>query len=104
MSGIVVRRALKRETSEVEQIVITAYQDFRNKVPTEILDAYFADLRNLREQWDEAEVIVAETARRLVGSIMFYADASTEGSGPPGQWVGFRKLAVVPGKRGQGIG
>jgi GNAT superfamily N-acetyltransferase len=104
MSDVVVRRALRREIEEIEQIGIAAYEDFRKEVPAAILDAYFADLLNLTDQWDQAEVIVAEIDGRLGGSVMFYADASTEGLGLPNQWAGFRKLAVAPQMRGQGLG
>ena len=49
-------------------------------------------------------MLVAEVAGRLAGSVLFYADASTEGLGLPPGWVGFRKLAVDPRMRGHGLG
>jgi predicted N-acetyltransferase YhbS len=104
MDDVVVRRALRREIEEIQRIGIEAYSDFRNEVPAGILNAYFADLCNLREQWDQAEMIVAEINNRLGGSVMFYPDASTEGLGLPNQWAGFRKLAVAPRMRGQRLG
>jgi GNAT superfamily N-acetyltransferase len=104
MSDVVVRHASRRESEEIGRIGIAAYEGFRGEVPAVILDAYFADLLNLADQWDQAEAIVAEIDGRLGGSVMFYADASTEGLGLPNQWAGFRKLAVAPGMRGRGIG
>ncbi|MGV2129531.1 GNAT family N-acetyltransferase [Agrobacterium vitis] len=104
MSKIVVRRALRRELTDIEQISIMAYEDFRKDVSPAILSAYFADLHNLKDQWDRAEAIVAEIDGELGGSVMFYADASTEGLGLPSDWAGFRKLAVAPRFRGEGVG
>jgi GNAT superfamily N-acetyltransferase len=104
MSDVVVRCALRREIEEIEQIGVAAYAEFRSEVPAAILEAYFADLRDLSNQWDQAQAIVAEIDGRIAGSVMFYADASTEGLGLPSQWAGFRKLAVAPRMRAQGLG
>ncbi|NSY14876.1 GNAT family N-acetyltransferase [Agrobacterium vitis] len=104
MNDIVVRRALRRELGNIEQIGIMAYEEFRTDVSPAVLNAYFADLRNLNYQWDHAEVLVAEIDGELGGSVMYYADASTEGLGLPSDWAGFRKLAVAPRMRGKGIG
>lgn len=104
MSDVKVRHALRREIREIEEIGIAAYADFRAEVPAVILDAYFADLRNLANHWDQATVLVADANGRIGGSVMFYADASAEGLGLPSDWASFRKLAVAPEMRGQGLG
>ena len=70
-----------------------------------ILDAYLAELVDVRPRFAEAEVLVAEHDGRVVGTIAFYADVRHEGwSNLPAGWAGFRALAVAPRMRGTGIG
>lgn len=104
MINIEIRSALKREIQEIEAITMAAYMGYRANLPPIVVDAYFADLRKLANYWDEAEVLVADIGGRIGGSVLFYADASTEGLGLPNDWAGFRKLAVAPKLHGQGIG
>jgi GNAT superfamily N-acetyltransferase len=70
-----------------------------------LLDAYLADLLDVRSRLDVAETYVVEEGGVLVGSVAFYADVVQEGwsSFPPG-WAGFRALAVHPRARGGGVG
>ena len=103
-SAILIRPALAHEVPEIEDLSVAAYTQYRDAVPAPIFDAYLADLRNLARYWNEASVLVAERDGEIAGSVLFYADAASEGLGLPGGWAGFRKLAVRPGRRGQGIG
>jgi GNAT superfamily N-acetyltransferase len=51
----------------------------------------------------EAEVLVAELDGRIAGSVLFYANASSEGLRLPNGWAGLRKLAARPEVRGLGL-
>lgn len=99
-----IRRATKLEIPEIEAVGVAAYDQYRREVPAPIFDAYIDDLRCLEQHWEDAEVLVAEVDGQIAGSVLFYADASTEGLGLPGGWAGFRKLAVRPEMRGRSIG
>ncbi|HEY8514401.1 MAG TPA: GNAT family N-acetyltransferase [Candidatus Binatia bacterium] len=101
---VVIRRATRREIPEVEELSVAAYAQYRSEVPASVFEGYVADLRRLSDSWQEAEVLVAEVAGRIDGSVQFFADASTEGLGLPQGWAGFRKLAVHPRARGRGLG
>jgi GNAT superfamily N-acetyltransferase len=83
---------------------VAACAQYRGAVPAAFFDAYLADLRRLAEYWEEAEILVAELDGRIAGSVLFYADAGTEGLGLPNGRAGFRKLAVCPEVRGPGLG
>lgn len=98
-----IRQAAMNEIPQIEDLGIAAYLEYRDMVPPAIYGAYSQDLRNLGRYWAEADVLVAEMSGEIVGSVQFYADASTEGLGLPSDWAGFRKLAVRPSARGHGI-
>jgi predicted N-acetyltransferase YhbS len=99
-----IRPAARHEIPEIESVGVAAYAQYRGTLPAAIFEAYLADLRCLAAYWEEAEVLVAELEGRIVGSVLFYPDASSEGLGLPNGWAGFRKLAVRPETRGLGLG
>ncbi len=99
-----IRHAAQREISEIEDVCVAAYAEYRSEVPVSVFEGYINDLRRLSDHWHEAEVLVADVGGRIGGSVLFYADASTEGLGLPKGWSGFRKLAVHPRTRGLGLG
>jgi predicted N-acetyltransferase YhbS len=102
--GVLVRAAAPHEISEIEAVCVAAYSEYRSEVPLSVFEAYVADLRRLSDHWHEAEVLVAEVGGHIGGSVLLYADASTEGFGLPQSWFGFGKLAVHPRMRGRGLG
>ena len=99
-----IRRAAKHEVPEIEALCVAAYEQYRDAIPPPIFGAYMEDFRNLSSRWDDAQFLVAEIDGRIAGSALLYADASSEGSGLPKGWAGFRKLAVHPSWRGRGVG
>ena len=99
-----VRPAARREIPQIEAVTAAAYAEFRDQIPAAIFDAYMEDLCRLADRWEEAEVLVAELNGRVAGAVTFYADADSEGMGLPQGWAGFRRLAVHPAMRGQGVG
>jgi predicted N-acetyltransferase YhbS len=99
-----IRHAAPDEISEIEAVCMAAYAEYRREVPLSVFEGYIDDLHRLSDHWHEAEVLVAEIGGHIAGSVLFYADASTEGLGLPQGWCGFRKLAVHPRRRGRGLG
>jgi GNAT superfamily N-acetyltransferase len=104
LSGCLIRSASRHEIPEIEAVSVAAYAHYRGDMPAAIFDSYLADLRRLAQYWEETEVLVADLDGRIAGSVLFYADASSEGLGLPQGWAGFRKLAVHPEARGLGLG
>jgi predicted N-acetyltransferase YhbS len=99
-----IRQAAPYEAPEIEEVCVAAFSEYRSNVPPSVFDEYLDDLHRLSDHWHEAEVLVAEVGGHIEGSVLFYADASTEGLGLPPDWCGFRKLAVHPRMRGRGLG
>jgi predicted N-acetyltransferase YhbS len=104
LAEVLIRHAAHHEISEIEDVCVAAYAEYHDEAPVSVFEGYIDDLRRLSDHWHEAEVLVAEVGGRIGGSVLFYADASTEGLGLPQGWSGFRKLAVHPRLRGRGIG
>ena len=100
-----IRPARNSELDEIAGLFAPALAPYRGGVQDWILDAYLADLVDVRPRFEEAEVLVAEHDGRIVGTIAFYPDVRLEGwSNLPAGWAGFRALAVPPRTRGAGIG
>jgi GNAT superfamily N-acetyltransferase len=99
-----IRPARRAEKGELEALMVAAYAQYQDEVPSPLFRAYVDDLRDLSGDWDTAEVMVAELDGRIVGGVLFFPDASAEGLGLPAQWAGFRKLAVHPAGRGRSVG
>ena len=82
-----------------------ALEPYRGRGGDWIVDAYLAELMDVRSRLTVGETYVATSEGRLVGSIVFYPDVALEGwSTFPAGWAGFRALVVDPAFRGAGIG
>lgn len=102
---ISIRLARPHELRDIAALYAPALEPYRGSGSDWILDAYLAELINVRPRFAEAEVLVAEHDGRIAGTITFYADVRHEGwSNLPAGWAGFRALAVPPRMRGAGIG
>ena len=102
---ISIRPARAHELREIAALYAPALEPYRGSGSDWILDAYLAELVDVRPRFEAAEVLVAERDERIVGTIAFYADVRHEGwSNLPAGWAGFRALAVPPRMRGAGIG
>ena len=100
-----IRPARNSELDEIAGLFAPALAPYRGGVQDWILDAYLAELVDVRPRFEEAEVLVAEHDECIVGTIAFYPDVRLEGwSNLPAGWAGFRALAVAPRRRGTGIG
>jgi len=105
MSNLFVRRAVRRELPDIEQLILAAFSLYRGQVSAPVvLEAYIENSRNIASRWDEAEILVVEVNGRIGGTVTWYADASREGLNLPRDWAGFRTLAVHPDQHGLGLG
>jgi GNAT superfamily N-acetyltransferase len=101
----VVRLARPDDVDRIASLFAPALAPYRGKGADWIVDAYLAELVDVRSRFDTAETYVATVGDRIVGTIAFYPDVALEGwSNLPQGWAGFRALAVDPAARGAGAG
>lgn len=103
-AAVVIRPARRRELEAVAALIGAAYEPYRDAFPAAVFAAYLEDLRDVGTRYEEGELLVAELAGGLAGTITFYPDASREALGFPERWAGFRALGVHPQARGRGLG
>ena len=102
---LIVRDAMLEDLDDVALLIKDAYQEYQSNFPPEVWERYAMEIVDVRSRLDTDELIVAEHAGELVGSVTFYptASPSDHGGWPPG-WTGVRLLAVHPDARGTGVG
>ncbi len=103
--GVLIRDALAHEAAAISDVVLAAYAEFEAEYPASSWDRFYEMVSRVDVHFEKADVIVAEQAGRIVGTVMFYADGSlsSQGDWPPG-WAGIVRLAVLPETRGLGLG
>jgi ribosomal protein S18 acetylase RimI-like enzyme len=81
------------------------YGAFREQFPPEAWERYIGEIVAVRSRVGESELIIAERAGRLVGTIGFYPDASRSALERwPAGWGSIRTLAVSADERCGGVG
>jgi predicted N-acetyltransferase YhbS len=98
-----VRRATLADHLAIHQVLRAAFGQYRSTLSAETYARYLTDLTDLEARRRAAELLVAERAGRVVGTVTFFPDASNQGFGWPSGCAGVRALGVAPGERG-GVG
>jgi ribosomal protein S18 acetylase RimI-like enzyme len=100
-----VRDARSGELDEVAGLLAEVYSVFRGRLPARAWESYIGEIADIRSRLGESELIVAERAGLLVGTIGLYPDASRSAlEGWPQGWASIRTLGVRADARRQGIG
>lgn len=99
-----IRDARLDELDEVSLLLAEAYQQYADDLPSAAWQGYLNDIKDVRGRLDRAELIVAETDGRLVGSVTLYLNSRQSYQDWPDDWAVVRLLAVLPDYRGRGIG
>jgi len=97
------RDAQTSELDQVAELVMRAYEEYRPFVTPEFVSEFQRDTTEVVAD-DHTEVIVAESAGRLVGTVTFYPDGTKYGPGLPPDWTGLRLVAIAPDWRRRGVG
>ncbi len=84
-------------------VILAAYEQYKVAMPPAVWQAYSRDIVDVRARMANAQLIVAEQDRKILGSVTFFADGSKGENWPPG-YTCIRLLAVNPEARGAGIG
>jgi GNAT superfamily N-acetyltransferase len=104
-SPITFRNARPDELDALSTLIRAAYVEYETSYPPAVWPRYYEAVGNTRDLPAAAELIVAESAGRVVGCVTFYADGRESGQGEwPKGWAGILRLAVPPDQRGAGVG
>jgi len=104
-SRLRLRDARASELDEVARLLAEVYEVFRGHLPPGAWESYIGEIVDVGSRLGESELIVAERAGRLVGTIGLYPDASRSPVERwPEGWASIRTLGVRAGARRQGVG
>jgi ribosomal protein S18 acetylase RimI-like enzyme len=102
-TDVIIRDARPDEADAVSAVIRDAYAQFESTYPAD-WSHYFEMVVKVERHFENAEIIVAEQAGRLVATVMFYRDGSLSAQGPwPEGSAGVLRLAVLPEARGLGL-
>jgi ribosomal protein S18 acetylase RimI-like enzyme len=105
LSGVRVRDARTEELDEVARLLAEVYGAFRAHLPADAWECYIGEIVDVRGRLGESELIVAEHAGRLVGTIGFYPDAARSAIERwPHGWASIRTLGVRAEARRRDVG
>ena len=104
-SKVIIRDVRGEELPDIPGLILEAYKEYETFMPPAAWNHYVRDIIDVEGRMPVSELIVAETQRRLVGSVTLFRDLSLLGQDTwPASWAGVRLLAVRPNSRGLGIG
>jgi ribosomal protein S18 acetylase RimI-like enzyme len=93
------------ELDELARLLAEVYGAFRAHLPAHAWEQYIGEIVDVRSRLGDSELIVAEHAGRLVGTIGFYPDASRSAIERwPDGWASIRTLGVRAEARRRGVG
>jgi ribosomal protein S18 acetylase RimI-like enzyme len=93
--GLRLRDARPEELDEVAALLGEVYGAFREQFPPDAWESYIGEIVDIRSRVGESELIVAERAGPLIGTIGFYPDASRSALERwPAGWGSIRTLGV----------
>src|SRR5260370_15353622 len=103
-SALQLRDVQAAELDDVARLLGEVYGVFRAHFSSQAWESYIGEIIDIRSRWGESELILAELAGGLVGTICFYPDASRSALERwPEGWASIRTLAVRAGARRRGV-
>ena len=102
---VLFRIAESHEHSAVARVILHSYAEFGPLLPPDAWERYSQNILDVRSRMTESELLIAVENGEIVGSATFYpARLMRTQSGWPREWTGVRLIAVLPERRGRGIG
>lgn len=99
------RIAESHEHSAAAQVILESYAEFGPLLPPDAWERYSQNILDVRIRMTESELLIAVEDGEIVGSATFYPARikRTQSEWPP-ELTGARLIAVLPERRGRGIG
>ena len=99
------RIAESHEHSAVAQVILESYAEYGPLIPADAWERYAQSILDVRSRMTESELLIAVEDGEIAGSATFYPARlkRTQSEWPP-EWTGARLIAVLPERRGRGIG
>lgn len=99
------RTAESHEHSAVAQVILESYAEYAPLIPADAWERYAQNILDVRSRMTESALLIAVEDGEIVGSATFYPARlkRTQSEWPP-EWTGARLIAVLPERRGRGIG
>lgn len=98
------RPARADELDAVAALLQESYAEHAGALPQPVWSVYAAEIPDVRARLAAAELVVAVSGARLVGTVTFYPDAGRDGHDWPPGGSALRLLATAPVERGHGVG
>ena len=104
-SELRLRDARVSELDEIGRLLCEIYGVFRGHLPPQAWERYIGEIVDVGSRLGESELIVAERAGHLIGTIGLYPDASRSPVERwPERWASVRALGVRADARRRGVG
>lgn len=103
MSAIV-RDAFNHEFNDVTDLIVAAYHEYARDLTPDNWQIMQTNLLKVVEVANQGQLIVAQSDRELVGSVVYCPPGTSDRHIFQPEWASLRMLAVSPPHRGQGIG
>ncbi len=102
---VVFRIAESHEHCVVARVILKSYAEYGPLLPPDAWERYSQNILDVRSRMTESELLIAVEDGEIVGSATFYpARIRRTQSEWPLEWTGARLIAVLPERRGRGIG
>ena len=99
------RIAESHEHAAVAQVILESYAEYGPLLPPEAWERYSQNILDVRSRMTESELLIAVEDGEIVGSATFYPHGLKRTQSEwPREWTGARLIAVLPERRGRGIG
>jgi GNAT superfamily N-acetyltransferase len=103
-TAVSVREAGPGDYETIRDVLDSAYRQFASVAPATIFEPYMANILDVEARTRTGQLLVAEQAGQILGTVTFYEDATAQGFAWPPGWAYVRALGVDPAARGRGIG
>lgn len=104
-SDVALRDARRSEIDAVARLLAEVYGSFEAHLPAQTWLRYIGEIVDVRSRLGASELIVAEQAGQLAGTIGFFPEASRSALERwPAGWASIRRLGVRADMRRRGIG